>query len=148
MSFKPNRITDDFSSSAQLSVEDMETIAAHGFKTILNCRPDAEEGAAQPTSAELQSLAGQHGLAYFHFPVKMGADGKEYVTDVARILQSTPKPILGFCRSGSRATRLYQAASGAAGKKSVMQWLRSKCLITRFWRWCKRKQCASQCCNK
>ena len=147
MSFNPTRISADFSCAPQIALEDIPLIAAQGYKTILNCRPDGEGGADQPTSLQLQVAAGQHGLEYYHFPVTIGSTGSQQAQDAAQVLTYAHKPVLGFCKSGMRATNLYNAAMGSADKKTLFQWLKGKCLITRLWRWCKHRQCASSCCK-
>ena len=139
MSFNPSKVSEDFSSAPQIAVEDMVEIAAQGYKTVLNCRPDGEGGAEQPSSAQLEIVAKQYGLHYYHFPVVMGFAGAEHAAKAAEALASAPKPVLGFCRSGTRAGKLYQAATSGVQKKSLLQWLKSKCLITRLWRWCSNK---------
>jgi len=40
--------TDDFATAPQLAPEHMTAIAAHGFKTVINNRPDMDGGHAQP----------------------------------------------------------------------------------------------------
>lgn len=147
MSFTPTRISEDFSSSPQIAPEDVAEIAKQGYRTIMNCRPDGE-AADQPTSAQIRDAAEQHGLQYLNFPVVMGTNGAEHLVEASRLLKSVPTPVLGFCRSGMRATSLYQASMGGTQKKTLIQWLKSKCLITRFWRWCKNKRCAGQCAVK
>jgi uncharacterized protein (TIGR01244 family) len=104
MSFNPTKISNDFSSAPQIAVEDMAIIASQGFKTILNCRPDNEGGARQPTSDQLKISAEQHGMQYFHFPVAMGATNVQLDQIAAQALDSAPKPVLGFCKSGMRAS--------------------------------------------
>lgn len=141
MSFNPTKVSNDFSSAPQITVEGVAEIAAQGFKTILNCRPDGEGGIDQPTSAQLKAAAEQHGLHYYHFPVAMGSAVTQQAQDAASVLAVAPKPMLGFCKSGMRASNVYRAAMNAPGKKSPIQWLKSKCLITRLWRWCRNKQC-------
>jgi uncharacterized protein (TIGR01244 family) len=147
VSFNPVKVSNDFFSSRQISVEDMDRIAAQGFKTILNCRPDGEGGADQPTSGQMKTAAEQRGMHYLHFPVAMGANNMPQAKEAVDAVNSAPKPILGFCKSGIRATNFYQTAVNASGKKSLLQWLKSKCLITRLWRWCSNKKHAKQCCN-
>lgn len=147
MSFNPNKLSDQFSSAPQIEPSDIAQIAAQGYKTILNCRPDGE-AADQPTSAQIRAAAEQHGLQYFHYPVAMGTSGAEHLAEASRTLSAAPTPMLGFCRSGMRATSLYQAAMSGTQKKTLTQWLKSKCLITRLWRWCKNKRCAGQCAVK
>jgi uncharacterized protein (TIGR01244 family) len=141
MSLKITHVASNFSSSPQIAVEDVASIAEQGFKTIVNCRPDGEGGAAQPTSEQIRQAAEQHGLKYFHFPIVMGSSPAQHAQVAATQLGDAPKPILGFCKSGMRATGLYQAFNAqSAPEKTLMQWLKSKCLITRLWRKCCKKQ--------
>ncbi len=105
------KITSDFFSTTQVSVEDMAQIAAQGFKTVFNCRPDNEDGANQPTDKMLKIAAEKYELHYIHVPVKMGSNVKEQAKQAALLLQGAPKPVLGFCKSGMRATNLYLATA-------------------------------------
>ena len=45
------RLSDEYAVSAQLHPEDVATVAAAGYRSILNNRPDFEGGPDQPTSA-------------------------------------------------------------------------------------------------
>jgi uncharacterized protein (TIGR01244 family) len=108
MSFASNKVSDDFYSAPQIAVDDLSVIASQGFKTVLNCRPDAEGDATQPASVKLKLVAEQLGLQYYHFPVVMGTEGAEHAAEAAKALAAAPKPVLGFCRSGGRATNFYQ----------------------------------------
>lgn len=108
----PSQVSEDFYSAGQISLEDVPQIAALGFKTIINCRPDGEGGEEQPSNAEVQLAAEKCGLRYFYFPVAMGTPGVEHAEALAAALANAPKPILGFCRSGMRAGNLYKAVVG------------------------------------
>jgi uncharacterized protein (TIGR01244 family) len=55
MTIQITKLTDEFSTAPQISVEDIAEIAQLGFKTIINNRPDAEGGDEQPKSAQLKS---------------------------------------------------------------------------------------------
>ena len=57
MSANVTRHTDKFSTAPQVSPSDLPEIAAMGFKTVINNRPDGEGGADQPSSAELEAAA-------------------------------------------------------------------------------------------
>lgn len=104
-------IADDYSISPQISVEDLEEIAALGFKTVINYRPDGEGGADQVLSNVLAEKAESLGLTYQHNPVIPGQVTQDNVDDCAAFLNTAPKPILGFCRTGKRATMLYQSVN-------------------------------------
>ena len=66
------RHTDKFGTAPQLSPTDMTEVAALGFKTVVNNRPDGEGGADQPTSAVMEAAAHAAGLNYEYLPVISG----------------------------------------------------------------------------
>ena len=96
----------------QLTPAAMAEAAAAGFRSVLNNRPDHEHGPGQPTSAEIEAAARAAGLAYRHLPVDGGYQSPEQIAACAQLLQELPRPLLMFCRSGSRSARLYQLATG------------------------------------
>ena len=49
--------------AGQITPEQVKEVAAQGFKTIINNRPDGE-APDQPTSAEIEAAAKEAGLAY------------------------------------------------------------------------------------
>lgn len=111
MSNLPTRpIAADICVAPQLEPEAMAEAAKAGFKSIINNRPDFEHGPDQPTSAQIEAAARAAGLEYRHLPVDGGYQSPEQIAAFARLLQELPRPILAFCRSGARSTRLYNAA--------------------------------------
>lgn len=104
------RISNDFSTSPQLQPEQLAELAARGFKSVINNRPDGEGGAEQPASAAIASAAGAAGLEYAYLPVVAGKITPGEVETFSRLLEQLPKPILAFCRSGTRAGMLYKMA--------------------------------------
>lgn len=114
MSNLPTRpIAADICVAPQLEPEAMAEAAKAGFKSIINNRPDFEHGPDQPTSAQIEAAARAAGLEYRHLPVDGGYQSPEQIAAFARLLQELPRPILAFCRSGARSTRLYNAAQSA-----------------------------------
>lgn len=108
------RVTDDFTTSPQISVDDVDEAARLGFKTIINNRPDGEDP-SQPSSGEIEAAARAAGLAYFHVPVR-GGPTPEQVETTRKILAEAAQPVLAFCRSGTRSIvtwSLVQATTGA-----------------------------------
>ena len=115
------RVTDDFSTSPQISVADVAEAARQGFRTIINNRPDGEDP-AQPSAAEIGAAAKAAGLAYHHIPVR-GSPTPEQVEATRAVLQETPEPVLAFCRSGTRSIitwSLSQATSGAISRSELV----------------------------
>ena len=97
----------DFSTAPQLAPEHMTAIANHGFRTVINNRPDMEGGPDQPTSAQMQAAAEAAGLAYHYLPVISGSITPEQVVQMAELVKTAPSPVLAFCRSGARSTQLW-----------------------------------------
>ena len=95
----------------QLPPSAMAEAASAGFKSVVNNRPDFEHGPGQPTNAEMAAAAQAAGLQYRHLPVDGGWQSPEEIAAFAQLLRELPRPILAFCRSGARSTRLYQAAT-------------------------------------
>jgi uncharacterized protein (TIGR01244 family) len=90
--------------------EAMAELARIGFKSVVNNRPDFEHGPDQPTSAQIEAAAVAAGLVYRHLPVDGGWQSPEQIAAFAQLLAELPQPMLAFCRSGARSTRLYQQA--------------------------------------
>ncbi|MFG6431299.1 TIGR01244 family sulfur transferase [Roseateles sp. LYH14W] len=110
MSLPLQAIAPDICAAPQLSPEAMAEAAAMGFKSVVNNRPDFEHGPDQPTSAEMETAAKAAGLEYRHLPVAGGYQSPEEIAAFAQLLQELPRPLLVFCRSGARSTRLFVQA--------------------------------------
>ena len=111
MSLPLQALTPDICAAPQLTPEAMAEAATLGFKSVVNNRPDFEHGPDQPTSAAIQAAAQAAGLEYRHLPVAGGYQSPEEIAAFAQLLQELPRPLLVFCRSGARSTRLFIAAS-------------------------------------
>lgn len=103
-------IAEDVYAAPQLSPESMASAAEAGFKAVLNNRPDMEGGPQQPTSAAIEAAAVAAGLQYAYLPVQGGYQSPEEIAQCAALLKSLPRPLLMFCRSGARSTKLYMQA--------------------------------------
>jgi uncharacterized protein (TIGR01244 family) len=106
-------IADDVCVAPQLSPDAMAEAARAGFRSVVNNRPDFEGGPDQPTSAQIEAAAKSVGLEYRHLPVSGAYQSPEDAAAMARLLQELPRPMLMFCRSGARSSRLYQLARQA-----------------------------------
>ncbi len=103
-------IAPDVCVAPQLTPAAMAEAAALGFRSVVNNRPDFEHGPDQPTSAQIEAAARAAGLEYRHLPVDGGYQSPEEIAAMARLLAELPRPLLAFCRSGARSTRLFMAA--------------------------------------
>lgn len=144
MALQITKHTEVFSSCPQISPDDIAEIKNLGFETIINARPDLEGGNSQPTSESIKAAAEKAGLNYIHIPVVPNNIGTEDIEACAQFLSSSPTPILGFCRTGMRASNLYQSAQKLNTGDSVtnQNWLsqkicyffKNKCLLTKLYR--------------
>jgi uncharacterized protein (TIGR01244 family) len=106
-------LTADIAVAGQLAPESMAEAAAAGFRSVINNRPDFEGGPAQPTSASIEAAARAAGLSYAFLPVASGYQSPEEIARFAALLESMPRPILAFCRSGTRSGKLVRFALAA-----------------------------------
>ena len=95
---------------AQLGPAAMAWAAAQGFKSVINNRPDFEGGPDQPTNAAVAEAAADAGLEYRFLPVAGGYQSPQEIEAFAALLAELPAPVLAFCRSGARSTKLFVAA--------------------------------------
>ena len=98
-----------FAVSPQIAPEDLQAIAAAGFKSLICNRPDGE-GADQPAFSAVAQAAQQLGLQARHLPVVPGQIGPADAKAMADLLADLPAPVLAYCRSGARSTQLWQMA--------------------------------------
>lgn len=140
MAIHPIKIDEAFSHCTQVTLDDIPEIVAAGYKTLINNRPDGEEGAGQPTTPELRAAAEAAGLHFIALPVIPNQITAQQVADYKRLIAHAPRPMLGFCRSGNRASTLYQRARmlypqdtqrKEAGTASL--WSKTKQLIRHVW---------------
>ena len=103
-------VADDVCVAPQLTPDVMAAAAAAGFRSVVNNRPDFEHGPDQPTNAAMQAAAQAAGLEYRFLPVDGGYQSPDQIAAFARLLEELPRPLLMFCRSGARSTRLFMAA--------------------------------------
>lgn len=99
----------DIAVAPQLQPEEMAAVAAEGFKSVINNRMPQEPG--QPAQEQLRAAATQAGMQYEWQPVNPAMISAQDVERFAALLDSLPRPILAFCRSGSRSSALIQAAA-------------------------------------
>ncbi|WP_372876566.1 TIGR01244 family sulfur transferase [Pseudomonas sp.] len=100
------RLTPFIAVAAQLQPGDMGTLAAAGFRSVINNRPDGE-GEGQPSSAEIEAAARASGLDYHYQPVISGQIGEDDVAVFAELLEQVRGPVLAFCRTGTRSSSLW-----------------------------------------
>ncbi|PLP58656.1 TIGR01244 family phosphatase [Mesorhizobium loti] len=108
------QISDTYSVSPQISVEDVAAIKAAGFKSVICNRPDNEDP-GQPNAGEIKAAVEAAGLEFRWVPVISGQMTAQNVEDQAEALDALPGPVFAYCRSGTRCTNLYAAVQQLKG---------------------------------
>ncbi len=104
----PQKITDEFTVSAQIDASDVSAIVASGFRSIICNRPDGES-ADQTPYALIETQAKTAGLEFRYIPVVSGAMTQDDVDAMAAALSELPSPVFAYCRSGTRCGVLFRA---------------------------------------
>lgn len=113
MTIQVQPLSPDLSVAPQLGPDAMAALADAGYKSVINNRPDFEGGPDQPTSAQMEAAAEAAGLVYAYLPVAPGYQSPEEIARFAELMATLPRPILAFCRSGTRSGKLFRAATGS-----------------------------------
>lgn len=107
------QVADDVCVAPQLTPDAMAELARLGFRSVVNNRPDFEHGPDQPTSEAIEQAARAAGLEYRFLPVNGAYQSPEEIAAFAKMLEELPRPMLAFCRSGARSTKLFLSAQGS-----------------------------------
>lgn len=112
------KVDDEVSVAPQISAGDVAEIARAGFRTIICNRPDGE-GPDQPAFDRIARAAAQAGVEVRYQPVVSGAVGDEDGRKFGELLDEAPKPVLAYCRSGTRCVTLWSLSR--AGRLPVAE---------------------------
>lgn len=107
------RLTDTYAVAPQIAPEDLPAIAAAGFTTVIDNRPDGEIPGDLHTDA-MRKAAAAAGLTFVANPVISGALTMENVTAQAAAIEAAAGPVLAYCASGNRSSVVWALAH--AGK--------------------------------
>ncbi|MDX1755004.1 MAG: TIGR01244 family sulfur transferase [Marinobacter sp.] len=100
------KIDETIAVAPQIQPEDVREIAALGYRTLIANRPDQEEF-GQPLMSDIETAAREHGVQWIYQPVESGNILDADVAQFHQAVQSAEKPILAFCRSGTRCCVLW-----------------------------------------
>jgi len=104
-------ITPLFAVAGQLSEQDFAQLAAMGIKSVINNRPNGEDGVLVDADNAAEA-AKRAGLDYRYAPV-----ANHEVMETAEVdtfedaLRGLPGPILAYCRTGTRSSILWAQVS-------------------------------------
>ena len=108
-------INESISVAPQIAVDDVAAIAAAGFKSIVNNRPD-DEDAGQPSGDAIRAAAEAAGLNYVAIPVTHAGFSHPQIDAMTQALTEAKGPVLAYCRSGTRSCNLWALAAAKAGR--------------------------------
>lgn len=114
------QLTPNLAVSPQIALDDVPVLARSGFRTLVNNRPDAEDGAIDHDL--FAKAAAEAGMAYHYLPFTPGQVTPDLIQGFAAALEGD-KPAVAFCRSGTRSTILW--ALTQAGRQSEDELLRT-----------------------
>ena len=101
--------------SPQILPHEVETLAQSGFKSIICNRPDGE-AVDQPSFAEIEAAAQAAGMQAAYLPIVSGKVDDADAQAFGALLDRLPKPILAYCRSGTRSATLWSLSEGGRGR--------------------------------
>lgn len=94
--------------TGQLLAAQMQALVEQGVMTFINNRPDME-GPMQPLSEDLEKIAQELGVDYFHIPMAGGLT-PGIIEASETVYNDMPRPIVAFCASGMRSAALWAFA--------------------------------------
>ena len=114
-------LSDEISVSPQIETQNLKEIAGAGFRSVLCNRPDDEE-VGQPACADIEAAASAEGLAFRSVPMSGHALPPELLAEFNVALEELPKPVLAYCRSGTRCTLLWAISQhGRMDSEDIVQ---------------------------
>lgn len=111
---KTTEIAPGLAVAAQIEAADLAQLAAQGFKTVINNRPDSE--GVPVTAAAARAEAGRLGLRYEYLPVTSSTMTAADLVAFDRLIKDSPKPIVAHCRSGTRCYLLWATTEVVNGR--------------------------------
>jgi len=104
------KVSDTFAVAPQILATDMPMLKAQGMTTIINNRPDGEEGHPS-NNAQLQAAAEALGMVYHFIPVVGMNFPQQAVSEMSAVFEKSPGKVLAFCRTGNRSINIWARAN-------------------------------------
>jgi len=109
-------INAEISVAPQITPDEVQKLAVQGFRALICNRPDGE-AADQPNFSEIEAAAKKAGLEIRNLPVVSGKVSDQDAADFGAAMQELPRPILAYCRTGTRSATLWSLSQ--ANRMSV-----------------------------
>ena len=110
------QITDNYSVSEQINLDDMDTLAKSGVTLIICNRPDGEEEGQLPF-ADVAAYAEEKNIKAEHIPFAGGQMTASDVTAFQAAIQNAEN-VHAYCRTGNRSSQIWQAAQEASATET------------------------------
>jgi uncharacterized protein (TIGR01244 family) len=123
MQAKITSLTDGFCVASQIAPDDIPEIAAAGFRTLINNRPDDEE-AGQLSSATARATAERLGVVYHYLPFTAASLTTADIDAFEALMVGAQGPVIAHCRSGTRCYLIWAASQvrkGASAEALIRQ---------------------------
>lgn len=108
------KIDETIAVAPQITAADVTDLAARGYRTIINNRPDGEE-MEQPTGDAIRVAAETLGLGYAAIPVTHAGFSHPQIDAFVAAMAAADGPVLAYCRSGTRSCNLWALAMAKQG---------------------------------
>ncbi|MFT6792014.1 MAG: sulfide:quinone oxidoreductase [Cellvibrionaceae bacterium] len=99
-------LSDELTTSGQISLDDLQQLHADGIKTIICNRYDHEDP-NQPDFETIAAAAKALGMEAHLMPVASGNVTKKDGEQFGELLTKVQKPVHAYCRSGTRCNILW-----------------------------------------
>ncbi len=99
-------INAEISVAPQITPDEVQKLADQGFRALICNRPDGET-ADQPNFSEIEAAAKKAGLEIRNLPIVSGKVSDQDAADFGAAMQELPRPILAYCRTGTRSATLW-----------------------------------------
>lgn len=96
------KINHELAIAGQISLEQLQQLAAEGYQTVLNLRSPDENGFSNCEAQKTENL----GLCYLNIPTYCAAMNSEIAVVILQQMAVLPKPILLHCDTGMRAAAI------------------------------------------
>lgn len=96
------QVGQDIFIGGQPQVEDIESLAQQGIRTVINLRVNNEDDEALAPENEAK-LVREQGMEYVHLPVLMDQIRPEQVDDFCNFVNTLEHPVFVHCKGGTRA---------------------------------------------
>lgn len=118
------KINEQLTVGPQPTTEEIKSLAAEGFKSVINFRTAGEDDQPISPDAERDQVESS-GMSYLHVPVSMKSMDHAKVDAFREQLKSLPGPVFAHCKSGKRAgamTMMHVAVEqGMSGEQALQK---------------------------